>query len=100
MVPTTSAPCPAECKKGNCANGNLTNGGQWLTSGRCVHHCSRPFASMRHCGDGALYEGSGAVDCSACARPTICDGLPCWSSAPPRLPDQGFMGKDIRHIDL
>jgi hypothetical protein len=83
LEPEVSAECPAACSATACQAGNAAQiGGRHTTGNFCTHNCSIPFNGMRFCGVGEGYSDSGAIDCSACARPAMCAGLPCWSEEP------------------
>lgn len=79
-----SAACPIECTKAHCEVGNIAEiGGRamnWkdMVSQVCTYNSSIPYNGRRYCGQGPKYEGEGVVDCTACARPARCGGLPCW----------------------
>jgi hypothetical protein len=86
LGPEVLAECPAECSVKSCQAGNAAQiGGRHTTGNFCTHNCSMPFNGMRFCGVGGDYSAPGAVDCSACARPAMCAGLPCWSEEPASL---------------
>jgi hypothetical protein len=80
LGPPVLAACPAECAVGKCQTGSEAQiGGKHTTGNFCTHNCSVPYSGMRYCGAGADYATVGAIDCSGCARPARCAGLPCWS---------------------
>eukprot|EP00443_Scrippsiella_acuminata_P097082 CAMPEP_0115625846 /NCGR_PEP_ID=MMETSP0272-20121206/28033_1 /TAXON_ID=71861 /ORGANISM="Scrippsiella trochoidea, Strain CCMP3099" /LENGTH=544 /DNA_ID=CAMNT_0003062171 /DNA_START=33 /DNA_END=1664 /DNA_ORIENTATION=+ len=83
LGPKPTEACPAQCSAKYCQPGNPAEiGGKHLTGNFCAHTCSTPFSGMRYCGAGVSYQSPGAVDCSACANPAMCAGLPCWSDRP------------------
>lgn len=79
LSPETVAECPVQCAAAHCQPGNAAIlGGKHLTGSFCTHMCSPPYNGMRYCGVGEHFNLTGAVECGACARPAMCDGLPCW----------------------
>jgi len=82
LSPNPAAECPKECYAQFCQMGNEAEiGGKHLTQGRCTHVCSKHYNGMRYCGAGASYIGAGSIDCTSCARPLMCHGLPCLGSS-------------------
>jgi hypothetical protein len=80
LGPPVPGECPAECSVNQCQSGwDAQIGGRHTTGNSCTHNCSAPFSGKRYCGAGGDYATSGAIDCSGCARPARCAGLPCWS---------------------
>merc|ERR1712157_170265 len=59
--------CPRECAASTCAQGDPSNGGQQLTNGICIYHCSQYYGDYRYCGGGPTYSSNGGIDCSGCA---------------------------------
>merc|ERR550537_368127 len=81
LVPEVENACPTECQEASCQPGRIDQvGGKLLTSGVCTFTCSVPYGVTRYCGAGATYEGVGSIDCTACANPARCGGLPCFSN--------------------
>jgi len=80
-LPEEWSACPKACRLPACTQGNGANGGNHLSEDRCTHRCSKVFSSgQRFCGTGSAYEGAESVDCSSCALPPRCSGLPCWNT--------------------
>mmetsp|Transcript_10007 Transcript_10007/g.22021 ORF Transcript_10007/g.22021 Transcript_10007/m.22021 type:complete len:575 (-) Transcript_10007:42-1766(-) len=74
------ADCPNECFAQSCSGGDIqAEGGRLMTGDHCIHLCSVPYSGRRYCGAGAAYMIGDFVDCSGCARPRVCGGLPCWA---------------------
>jgi len=74
------ATCPQDCISPSCQAGSWTNGGEILTGQKCVAFC-KAYGETRYCGRGdPAYEGGDSADCSTCACPAPCDGLPCGPS--------------------
>lgn len=83
LATAPSSSCPAECGARSCQPGNQNQKtGRDLTGNICAHNCSRLFSGVRYCGVGGDYQGVDAIDCSSCAHPAMCSGLPCWSDKP------------------
>jgi len=86
LTPETSVACPLECTAAHCENGNIAEiGGKamnWrhMVNQVCTFNASALFNGKRYCGAGDRYEAVGAIDCSGCARPARCGGLPCWGN--------------------
>lgn len=80
LGPPVLAECPTECSVKQCQTGSEAQiGGKHTTGNFCTHNCSLPYNGVRYCGVGGDYAVLGAIDCSGCARPARCAGLPCWS---------------------
>lgn len=83
LGPGSTARCPAECSSKHCLQGSEAHiGGRHLTGGVCTWNCSMLYNNQRYCGVGLGYQEGDAYDCSQCAKPARCFGLPCGAQAP------------------
>ncbi|CAE8616790.1 unnamed protein product [Polarella glacialis] len=48
-------------------DGNPSNGGQALVTGKCTAFCSVVYGATRYCGTGSTYDSTGSVNCQGCA---------------------------------
>mmetsp|Transcript_26340 Transcript_26340/g.46326 ORF Transcript_26340/g.46326 Transcript_26340/m.46326 type:complete len:561 (+) Transcript_26340:68-1750(+) len=79
----SKAHCPEECSSQHCLQGSEAQiGGRHLTGGFCTYNCSMLYNHKRYCGVGLGYQEGDAIDCSECAKPARCFGLPCGAQAP------------------
>lgn len=60
--------CPQTCYEPAVLGGNPANGGIELTSLKCLHVASKPFAGIRYCGNGMDYLKGNSLDCTPCAH--------------------------------
>ncbi|CAE8714663.1 unnamed protein product [Polarella glacialis] len=71
---TTTTPtvaCPASCSTPTCQDGNPSNGGQALVTGKCTAFCSVVYGATRYCGTGSTYDSTGSVNCQGCATTLV-----------------------------
>lgn len=86
LSPRPTSACPLECSATYCQPGSEHEiGGKHLTQQHCIHTCSVQYSGMRYCGAGDAYVGAGSIDCSACADPLVCSGLPCLLHRTPAI---------------